>query len=79
MSVKLLMDGTRHKRERKLLMPPFHGERVKSYAESICKITEQVASRWEIDRPFIARNASQEITLKAIMLNSYFAPRYKIA
>ena len=63
----LLMDGTRHKRERKLLMPPFHGERVKSYAESICKITEQVASHWEIDRPFIARNASQEITLKVIM------------
>ncbi len=63
----LLMDGTRHKRERKLLMPPFHGERVKSYGESICKITEQVASHWEIDQPFIARNASQEITLKVIM------------
>ena len=63
----ILMDGSRHKRERKLLMPPFHGEKVKSYAESICKITEQVASRWEINQPFIARNVTQEITLKVIM------------
>ncbi len=62
-----LMDGSRHKKERKLLMPPFHGEKVKSYAESICEITEKVASRWEIDRPFIARDATQEITLKVIM------------
>ena len=63
----ILMDGSRHKKERKLLMPPFHGEKVKSYAESICKITEQVASRWEINQPFIARNVTQEITLKVIM------------
>ena len=27
----LLMDGARHKRERKLLMPPFHGERMRLY------------------------------------------------
>lgn len=26
----LLMDGSAHKKERKLLMPPFHGEKVKS-------------------------------------------------
>ena len=63
----ILMDGARHKRERKLLMPPFHGEKVKSYAESICEITEKVASRWELNKPFIARNATQEITLKVIM------------
>ncbi|MEM8720131.1 MAG: cytochrome P450 [Cyanobacteria bacterium P01_G01_bin.39] len=63
----LLMDGNRHKRERKLLMPPFHGEKVKSYCSSICEITETVASRWEINQPFIARDATQEITLKVIM------------
>ncbi|MEL7037125.1 MAG: cytochrome P450 [Cyanobacteria bacterium J06592_8] len=63
----ILMDGDRHKRERKLLMPPFHGEKVKSYAESICNITESVASQWEINKPFIAREAMQEITLKVII------------
>ena len=63
----IIMDGSRHKRERKLLMPPFHGEKVKSYAASICQITETVTSRWEINKPFIARDMAQEITLKVIM------------
>ncbi len=63
----VLMDGYQHKRERKLLMPPFHGEKVKSYAESICKITENTASNWEINQRLIARQVTQEITLKVIM------------
>ncbi|MDJ0616914.1 MAG: cytochrome P450 [Calothrix sp. MO_192.B10] len=63
----ILMDGSHHKKERKLLMPPFHGEKVKSYAKYICKITEKVASHWEINKPFIARDVAQEITLKVIM------------
>lgn len=63
----IIMDGSRHKRERKLLMPPFHGEKVKSYAVSICQITETVTSSWEIDKSFIARDVAQEITLKVIM------------
>jgi cytochrome P450 family 110 len=67
----LLMDGDRHKRERKLLMPPFHGERVKSYAESICQITEKVASKWQVNKPFLARHVMQDITLE-IILNAVF-------
>jgi cytochrome P450 family 110 len=67
----ILLDGDRHKRERKLLMPPFHGEKVKSYAQLICQITEKVASQWKVDKPFLARNAMQEITLEVI-LNTIF-------
>ncbi|MGF1489043.1 MAG: cytochrome P450 [Prochloraceae cyanobacterium] len=63
----VIMDGSQHKRERKLLMPSFHGEKVKSYAEDICKITENVASCWQVNKSFIARNAMQEITLNVIM------------
>ena len=63
----ILMEGARHERERKLLMPPFHGEKVKSYAKSICEITEKVASRWKIDQPFIGTEVTEEITLKVIM------------
>ena len=63
----ILMDGSAHKRERKLLMPSFHGEKVKSYAYSISKITEDVTSLWEINKPFIARDITQEITLKVIL------------
>ena len=63
----LLMDGTRHRRERKLLMPPFHGERLQTYAKQICDITEQVASQWQVGQPFIARTAMQAISLEVIL------------
>lgn len=62
-----LMDGERHRRERKLLMPPFHGERLQTYAKQICLITEQVASQWQVGQPFIARTAMQQISLKVIL------------
>ena len=31
----LSLDGERHRRRRKLLMPPFHGERMRSYVQLI--------------------------------------------
>ena len=31
----LLLDGTSHQRQRRLLMPPFHGERMHSYSQII--------------------------------------------
>ena len=63
----MLMDGDRHRRERKLLMPPFHGERLQTYASQICVITDQVASRWQIGQPFVARTAMQVISLEIIL------------
>lgn len=67
----VLLDGDRHKRERKMLMPPFHGEKVKSYAQIICQITDKVASQWQPNRPFLAHKAMQNITLDVI-LNAVF-------
>ncbi|MEB3213080.1 MAG: cytochrome P450, partial [Leptolyngbyaceae bacterium] len=32
----LLLDGDAHQRQRKLLMPPFHGDRLRGYAQLIC-------------------------------------------
>lgn len=62
-----LLDGDRHRRERKLLMPPFHGERLQTYAQQICQITEQVAQQWQVGQPFVARSAMQQVTLEVIM------------
>ncbi len=63
----LLLDGRSHQRQRKLLTPPFHGDRMKSYGEMICNITEGVISGWEIDKPFSVREAMQEISLSVIL------------
>lgn len=63
----MLMDGDRHRRERKLLMPPFHGERLHTYAQQICLITEQIASQWQMNQSVIARTEMQKISLQVIM------------
>jgi len=63
----MLVDGDRHRRERKLLMPPFHGERLQTYAEQICLITEQIVCQWQIGQLFVARTAMQKISLEIIL------------
>lgn len=63
----MLMDGDRHRRERKLLMPPFHGERLQGYAHQICLIASQFASQWQLHQPLIMRSAMQKISLEVIL------------
>jgi cytochrome P450 len=63
----LLMDGDRHKRERQLLMPPFHGEKIRSYGELIKDITLAVTKDWQNGQTFIVRDVMQEITLRVIL------------
>jgi cytochrome P450 family 110 len=63
----LLLDGTSHQRQRRLLLPPFHGERMHSYSQIIDEITQQVASQWTIGKPIEVRTAMQDITLEVIL------------
>jgi len=63
----MLMDGYRHQRERKLLMPPFHGEKLQAYAEQICLITKQIASQWQFGESFVVRSVMQKISLEVIV------------
>ena len=48
----LLLDGRAHLRQRKLLLPPFHGERMAAYRELMVEATEREIDRWPSDRPF---------------------------
>ncbi|NEQ24550.1 MAG: cytochrome P450, partial [Microcoleus sp. SIO2G3] len=63
----ILLDGRKHQRQRRLLMPPFHGERMRAYGKLICDITEQVMSQWKIGEAFYVRSAMQEISLRVIL------------
>lgn len=67
----LLLDGDRHKQERKLLMPPFHGDRMQTYGRLIVEITRQVMSGWRVGEPFRVRSATQEMTM-GVILNAVF-------
>ena len=63
----LLLDGTSHQRQRKLLTPPFHGDCMKSYSKLICEIAQQVMSKQAIGETFSMRSAMQEISLRIIL------------
>jgi len=63
----ILLDGDRHQRQRRLLMPPFHGDRMRTYGQLICNITNQVMSQWRIGKPFVVRASMQEISLRVIL------------
>ncbi len=63
----ILLDGAKHQRQRKLLTPPFHGDRMKSYGDLICQITEKVIADWKIGEPFEVRDDLQEISLRVIL------------
>ncbi|HUZ29179.1 MAG TPA: cytochrome P450 [Solirubrobacteraceae bacterium] len=63
----LTMIGDRHMRERKLLLPPFHGEAVQRYVEQIAGIAEREIDRWEVGRPFSLARRMQAVTLDVIM------------
>ncbi|NET45668.1 cytochrome P450 [Okeania sp. SIO2B3] len=63
----IALSGEQHRRQRKLLMPPFHGERMRAYGELIHKITEQVTSQWQIDQTFSVRSSMQAISFEVII------------
>ena len=63
----LLLDGDRHQRQRKLLTPPFHGDRMRAYGITMCEIAQQVSDKWQPGKPFNIRESMQEITLRVIL------------
>ncbi|MBD2665880.1 cytochrome P450 [Richelia sinica FACHB-800] len=63
----LLLSGASHQSQRRLLTPPFYGDRMKAYGEIITDITREVISKWQFNQPFAVRSAMQEISLKVIL------------
>ncbi|MBD2522338.1 cytochrome P450 [Nostoc sp. FACHB-133] len=63
----ITISGGEHQRQRQLLLPPFHGERMRSYSQIISDITEKVISQHQIGQPFNIRSVTQAITLRVIM------------
>ena len=63
----LVLDGERHLRERRLMLPPFHGERMTAYGDAMREVTLREVERWPIGRPFPVHESTQAITLDVIM------------
>ena len=67
----LTLDEAPHMRQRKLLLPPFHGKNVQRYGELIREITLREMESWPVDEPFALRPHTQRITL-AVILKAVF-------
>jgi cytochrome P450 family 135 len=63
----LTLDEGRHLSQRKLLLPPFHGESVRRYTEVMADATAREVERWPLGRPFALRPRMQAITLEVIL------------
>ncbi len=67
----LLLDGDRHMRMRKLMLPPFHGQAIAHYAELIEEITDREIDKWGPGETIRTRTVAQEITLE-VMIRTVF-------
>jgi cytochrome P450 len=63
----LLLDEVQHMRQRKLMLPPFHGERMKAYAQTMREVAEREIARWPDGEPFAVWPSMQRITLEVIV------------
>jgi cytochrome P450 len=67
----LTLDEAPHMRQRKLLLPPFHGDQIRRYGELIREITTRDMESWPVGEPFALRPHTQRITL-AVILRAVF-------
>jgi cytochrome P450 len=63
----LILDGREHMRERRLLQPPFHGDRMLAYGTVMRDIAARAVERWPIGRPFPLHAEMQGVTLDVIL------------
>jgi cytochrome P450 len=63
----LTLDEGRHMSQRKLLLPPFHGESVRRYIEVMAEATEREVASWPVGEEIELRPRMQSITLEVIL------------
>jgi len=63
----LLQEGDEHLRRRKLMLPPFHGERMRAYEEVMAQATEREIDSWPVGSEFRLHPSMQAITLEVIL------------
>ncbi len=63
----ITLTGPEHMRQRKLLLPPFHGERMREYADVIVQATQRSMAEWPLDEPMKLSERTRSITLEVIL------------
>jgi cytochrome P450 len=63
----LLLEGNDHLAHRRLMLPPFHGERMRSYEPMVEEIVDAEIDRWPIGSEFAIHPRMQAVTLEMIL------------
>lgn len=63
----LVLHGQEHFRERRVLMPPFHGPRMKAYGKTIQDIAREQISRWSDGQTIVVQDEMLAITFRVII------------
>jgi len=63
----LVLTGPEHMRQRKLLLPPFHGERMREYEDVIVAATRRDMAGWTLGTPMRLQRHTRLITLEVIL------------
>ncbi|HEY6761419.1 MAG TPA: cytochrome P450 [Baekduia sp.] len=63
----LLLDGAQHLSQRRLLLPPFHGEKMRRHVDLMTEIAEREVASWPRGVAFEAQPHMQKLTLEVIM------------
>ena len=63
----LIQEGAEHLSRRRLMLPPFHGERMRSYEETMNEIVEAEIDSWPLNAEFPIHARMQAVTLEVIL------------
>jgi cytochrome P450 len=63
----LLLEGRDHLARRRLMLPPFHGERMRAYEETVRDIVARDVATWPEGEPFALHPRMQGVTLEVIL------------
>jgi cytochrome P450 len=63
----LLLEGSEHIARRRLMLPPFHGERMRSYESIVHEVAQAEIASWPVGQTFALHPRMQAITLEVIL------------
>jgi cytochrome P450 len=63
----LFLDGAAHLARRRLLLPPFHGERMTAYGSLIAALADRMIDGWPLGRPFALHPALNALAFEVIL------------
>ena len=63
----LLLEGREHLARRRLMLPPFHGQRMRAYESVVREVVASEVERWPKDEPFALHPRMQRVTLEVIL------------